>query len=594
MKFHHSGYSDYTMKRIILISITILLTHTAGRCLTLAAQPLPEDMRAESLYIHTDKDVYFAGDRLFFKGYLLKGDGENPSESSRIAYLSIARPDGTAFSESELYIEDEIMRGSIIIPDTLGTGFYNIAAWTNRMIINQTPVFSKQLMVINRFDNDITSFINSNRMHLGEITDKGNSDKEDVKMITDQGSAPLGIITNKRTYGIRERVNLSFYTGDQDFMIGSASLSITRDETLLVNSLSPSPVFHRANPELLIIPEVSNSIISGRVLDAGTNEPLEGATVFLTANNSITNLKYTTTQGDGSFYFLQNEYYHGKTLYLAIYEPNIKNANYRILVREKFSPLPFTPRKVITHDNINGYIEEAITVKRIQQAYNTQQYDYKPLWRPRPFYTIPLLYRNPTSIIDPGNFVPLDNLPEIATEIIPVLRIRERGDTLTAAMICSRTRTIMPGEPVFFMNGVYVPDLNDIIDLSSDQITSIEVLSIPWSFGNLEFNGIVSIFNSENEDYVPVNLKHTIIEGSPLRTSVSFNSQRYTDGESYDPAIPDLRETLFWDPEIRLERGVPPDISFYTSDLPGDFSVIVEGVSAYGDHFSYSVSFKVK
>lgn len=714
---------------IILLAVTLQLVNTYGHCNIIEPEILIENLPDEDIHIHTDKDIYFAGDRLFFKVYLLNNPSGRGAKASKIIYLSLVDTTGGAVSTLELNLVNGTASGSIPLPDTLKTCFLNLVGWTNKMLIDGISPFSKQLMTVNRFDNGITGFIKSSRANPDDLHEYRKSDyytrfitvdkekygikispKHDdssfiIIMLNDEnlveltledpsdidkiwhisisdndniiwekrvhmngvrqqylidpadlnhgllaltvldadkaelltiewvnlaGVDSINLKTDKRTYGRRERVNVTFDKSSLSSTIASASLSVTRAENILINSpgittsfshtakytkwnpeeaafflttegvfpgrlLLNLPVEYPENqPEMVIIPEISGPVVNGRILTAANNTPVKDATVFLTAVDSIVNLKYSITKADGSFYFLLDEYYRGKNIYLTVYNAGDHIEDYRIVIRDKFVPLPFTPRKILTHKNIFDFIEEAITVKRIQQAYGTDHYNIISDNTSRPYYSLPLVYRTPSHRVKTGNYQPLENFTEIANEIVPNLRIRGRRDDPVPVMICSRTKTYLPGAPTFFMNGVYMPDTENIFGLSSENITSVEVLSIPWSFGNLTFNGVVGIFNSENPDVIPYNEKHTIIQGSPLRREIKFNPLRYTEIEKYNSSLPDLRETLFWEPEIRLKNGIPTDISFYTGDLAGEFSVMVEGLTKSGEPFSEKILITVK
>jgi len=45
--------------------------------------------------------------------------------------------------------------------------------------------------------------------------------------------------------------------------------------------------------------------------------------------------------------------------------------------------------------------------------------------------------------------------------------------------------------------------------------------------------------------------------------------------------IPDQRPTMFWSPNLDME-GTKSIVEFYTSDMPGRYWIIVEGISQKG------------
>lgn len=68
------------------------------------------------------------------------------------------------------------------------------------------------------------------------------------------------------------------------------------------------------------------------------------------------------------------------------------------------------------------------------------------------------------------------------------------------------------------------------------------------------------------------------------------------DNELYEApidSIPDTRNTLLWNSYLEINNNSFP-IKFYTSDTPGIYSVIVQGLNIEGKRIRYSLDFEVK
>lgn len=70
--------------------------------------------------------------------------------------------------------------------------------------------------------------------------------------------------------------------------------------------------------------------------------------------------------------------------------------------------------------------------------------------------------------------------------------------------------------------------------------------------------------------------------------SASFYSPVYETDEQKNNANPDLRSTIYWNPDIRTDANGVAHISFYAADSPSKYGIVLEGVSQYGHlvHFS--------
>jgi hypothetical protein len=58
--------------------------------------------------------------------------------------------------------------------------------------------------------------------------------------------------------------------------------------------------------------------------------------------------------------------------------------------------------------------------------------------------------------------------------------------------------------------------------------------------------------------------------------------------------IPDFRNTLFWAPDVLVERNGTANVQFYSSDLPGKYIVVVQGMDDKGDFVAESTIVEVK
>jgi hypothetical protein len=733
---------------------------------------LSEYVPNENLYIHTDKDIYFSGDRIFFKTYLNVDKDLSNALISKVLYIASYTPTGSMIDSIEVFSPNLFNHGSFLLPDTLKTGLYRLVGWTNNMLITNAPLFVKQIIVINRFDENpmetiglfsqkpieviveggglihgienqlavlyhnhdltekyayvvenvvdtIMSFEINNlgistfsftpeakkdysicipmkdpvnipsknlennlllirqsegdqisvlvqttksiknvfiKISLGNTVLKEsnvdlNQSLNEFKFDTDKfpsglltislldsskdlineefyvngiNSQSIGVSTDKDYYSTREKVSLIFNKSIFAAGFASASLSVTRDESLLGNnspsinsyhelnkrenlyyvtnntlnsflikdySLIPSQQFQNLQYEM-IIPENHGSILSGKVIDKTTKLPISNAVVFLSTEDTIVNLRYSETYQDGSFFFLMTDYYQNKNTYLSLYDP-LKLYNAEIIIRNKFNPLPFTPNKVIVHNNLSHYIEDTKIIKRVQKSFGIDhlpQENHNLIVK----HSIPTLYHTPSFRYKTLDYVSFENLSEIAYEIIPLLRIRKEKGKYTAKMVNSSTRGFFPQEPVIFLNGVYLSNINDIIHLSSKDIKSIDLISHSSILGNIEFNGILSIFSNEPTDIFFQKDHKKSVYFNTERGKVNFLSPIYDDKQKVDQYLPDLRETITWIPNLELIDGFPSNILFYTSDVVGNYSIIIEGIMINGKPFSQRIPLIVK
>lgn len=109
----------------------------------------------EHIYIHQDRTVYSAGETLWFKAYQ-STDPANPIESS-VLYVDITDGLNHRIIDTQWKLEEGTANGSILLPDSLSSGKYQLRAYTQWMR-NYGPeeFFTREIEVISREQDPIS------------------------------------------------------------------------------------------------------------------------------------------------------------------------------------------------------------------------------------------------------------------------------------------------------------------------------------------------------------------------------------------------------------------------------------------------------
>ncbi|HEX8376739.1 MAG TPA: hypothetical protein VF602_02900, partial [Pedobacter sp.] len=75
-----------------------------------------------------------------------------------------------------------------------------------------------------------------------------------------------------------------------------------------------------------------------------------------------------------------------------------------------------------------------------------------------------------------------------------------------------------------------------------------------------------------------INSHATVLDYEGLQLRREFYSPMY-DGDNAKSTVPDLRNTLYWLPSQTTDQKGLSSISFYTSDQPGKYKVLIQGLS---------------
>jgi TonB-dependent SusC/RagA subfamily outer membrane receptor len=139
---------------------------------------------------------------------------------------------------------------------------------------------------------------------------------------------------------------------------------------------------------------------------------------------------------------------------------------------------------------------------------------------------------------------------------------------------------------------------NTLDEISPRDVESIEFMKSPVYAGIYGIRGAGGVLlittkkGRETKDLDTTIARHIL----PLRLSVNiareFYSPKYDKPESADTPI-DSRTTVYWNPEIVTDKNGKAIVQYYNTDVPGNYQVVIEGISAKGhlcrQVFNYTV-----
>jgi hypothetical protein len=133
------------------------------------------------------------------------------------------------------------------------------------------------------------------------------------------------------------------------------------------------------------------------------------------------------------------------------------------------------------------------------------------------------------------------------------------------------------------------------MDFEPIKIKKLEVLTRKYYLGPLAFNGIVSYTTYAGDlAGLQLNPQSVSLDYEGLQRQRVFYSPYYSDQKQRESRIPDRRNLLFWAPKVTLSKEGKRQLEFYTSDLTGDYTIVIEGLTKDGMAGSTQQTFSVK
>lgn len=90
-------------------------------------------VQQEKLYLHLDKPYYAAGEKIWFKGYLLNAATHTPDMPDNFIYIELLDRENKIVGRQKIKRKENGFMGSILLPSDIPAGEYTLRSYTNWM-----------------------------------------------------------------------------------------------------------------------------------------------------------------------------------------------------------------------------------------------------------------------------------------------------------------------------------------------------------------------------------------------------------------------------------------------------------------------------
>ena len=340
------------------------------------------------------------------------------------------------------------------------------------------------------------------------------------------------------------------------------------------------------------LPEYNGHLINGKVIDTRNNKSVSGISSFLTVPGHpyIFNVVKSDTAGNVQFE-IKNYYGNGDIISRQGFESDtfskveIKNPFAEGFKQTNNYPFVF-----------NEEAKERLTNRsrdmQVQNIYSGEK--LKNIYAPVIPDTIPF-YGNPEVTYKLDDYKRFTTMEEVLREYVKEINVGVKNGQLTFKMFSPSLHDFYDGNVLVLLDGVPLSNPDKIFIYDPLKIKKLDIIQSRYVVGPFLFNGIASfstydgIFNGHSLD-----TKLLSIDYDGLQLQREFYSPAYETKEQIESRIPDFRNTLFWSPGISIAKDEKTIIGFYTSDRPGKYKVVLQGMSANGNFVSTHTLFIVK
>jgi len=551
----------------------------------------------EKIYLHSNTDLLFPGEYLYYSTYCMNAATNKLSSISRMAYVELIGEDLQTVFRQKVRLVGGRGQGDFFMPTSVASGNYKLVGYTQWMKnAPLTQLFQTDIVIINPYRNEQELIISNDEAPKNTTNTTKKVLREDKSIL---------LMPDRSTYGKREKVSLLAKNFKGPLGYGDYSLSVRRKETLNTKGalraqefgeiyLQVDKTLSRTVNDSIFLPEQRGELFFGTVLD-NNNQPVVDETIVLSIPGQDFQLKSAITDTDGNFYTYVNKPYNATQLLAQTL--NKDSGQHRIFMKRRSS---------VVYDDLkfgNFYINQndkkTILERSVHNQIENAYYSVKP---------DSILSINKKDPYDGGvpevilldEFTRFPTLRETLIELVPNVWVKKLDEGSYTFWVRedleSYENDFVSDPPLVLVDGVFVPDHKSLLEFNARVIEKISILRDPLVLGSKKYLGMV-VINTFEGDYLeripPSNMAKYELN-LPVADKNYFNQSYKEEMQETIKRIPDFRHQLFWEPNFSIGEGTKETtFEFYTSDVSGEYDIFLEGFTRYGKPISVKGSFTV-
>ncbi len=349
--------------------------------------------------------------------------------------------------------------------------------------------------------------------------------------------------------------------------------------------------FRETPPAFIYPPEYSGHIISGRLTDMRTGAPLNHRIASLSTPGIDYRFRSAVTDSTGRMVFDLNEFYGQEGIVIG--SGAVADSPAKVDIFSPFSE-QYGGERVASFrlsDAVRQSLLDRSLNMQVQNIYaaDSLQRFHLPLKDTLHFFSYP----GRTYMLD--DYTRFTTMEEVQREYVQEVNVNRPHGKLHLLMLDEPERQFFDDDnTLVLLDGVPVPD-DKIFFYDPLKVKKLEIVPRRYFLGPAFYSGVAS-FTTYKGDYEGLELdRHcTLLDYEGLQWQREFYSPSYETPQQKAGRLPDFRNLLFWSPDIHLQGQEKKQYSFYSSDLPGTYLIVVQGLTADG-HIGYrDVRFDVK
>jgi hypothetical protein len=532
----------------------------------------------ENLILLTDRGHYISGESIYYRAFYQGPAGSEKAEWSKVLYVELIMPNGTALAQGKVPIDTGGVRGRLLIPEGISSGSYYLKAYTRWM--RNCGAENLVYTLVRIYDPFLESVLPEDST--------GWKPSLQESLMGRQDSHPATVLScnlNGSSFQTRQEVvaelQWKFPYASADLTVSVARTGLHDDQEYFRPGCPPN-----GGQGTQFLPETKGLSLTGKAVSAADGKPAPYATIYVSVLGENREFFCNYSDSAGRFFFSFPEYKGHRDLFVSTYHPDLGDLELRI-DRDFSTDVPELPSYPLA---LNDSLVRTITDMSVNAQVSRQYYPQIPLEAEKDSARKLFFYGRPSSTIHFDDFIKLPRLEEYFVEVIPQVAVKKnRGKTHFSVLGPHPDLSIYP--PLVMIDGVAIFDVEAVLAVSPRLIDRIEIVNAPYIRGNVTFGGIVSLISKNNDlGYIDLPSSGLLVNYQMLDQPVEPSFEETV----ADPRLPDVRNTLYWNPELILGPDESKVIRFTTSDQAGEYEMLIRGSDSTGRYVDWRMPFQVR
>ena len=546
----------------------------------------------ERVYISVSENVFLPGEYLYYQFYCFNSANSKLSKISSVAYIELIDQNNEIIIQQKLRLENGLAQGDFFIPVDVQTGNYRLIGYTYWMAnLTMKQAFVKDIYIINPYKD-------SNKLKIVEDDELNFLNKT----ITNSSTKDLQIILETKLVKTREKVSFSIRNFKDYLGNGTYTIKVVKEPEFLQleneYAVDYKSYFTNSAKQLNIkigdtinLPEQRGELFYGQVKD-NNGSKVANQMVVLSSPGKESILKYARTNSEGFYYaYIKKPYRLNRMVVQPLNATDSINIEWGL--KKPIEKAAFSPKEIVLRKRDINKIKQRSVYNQIENQF----FEVKP---------DSILIGDRIDPFDGGipevvyldEYTRFNTLEETLVEILNNAGYRKNGNGIDYIRILQDFEKVTEDynnyPSIVLIDGVFIPNHESIREYNAHKIKSISLIRDQFVLGNKDYQGVMAIETFDGdfyENYVPPIGINKSIE-TPI-SKKQYYTQSYDNLEETNKNVPDYRRILMWEPSFEINKEIST-FSFYTSDIKGDFKIILDGFTSYGKPIFLSQSFSVE